>query len=263
MGHANRFPNFLSLPPDSVLHPRFWNISCGFILYHPKGVPVFQVAPVIKNIGHVKRKFHEVIGGMRCGPACRWVQAHLDVRKTSGKRWLRLFNGKRILRDMFSQQLASRAGGLEIASVGAGLTISTLIDVLGRGHFEREFHKELKPGCVEPCAVSWSLFIKSLAQWAGGAAQSGSERWRRSWPTIVRPTKRVAWIGRNYSCITSQLLQDKHTWTFWPWLQERDVCTLLLTRSILGLPGIRAGDATWEMGVRRRVVQGNVAASSA
>ena len=56
-------------------------------------VPVFQVPPVIKNIGHVKRKFHEVIGDMRCGPARRWVQSHLDVRKTSGKRWLRFFKG--------------------------------------------------------------------------------------------------------------------------------------------------------------------------
>ena len=42
--------------------------------------------------------------------------------------------------------------------------------------------------------------------------------------------------------LTSQLLQDKHTWTHLPGLQERDVCTLLLTKSILGLPGwIRAG----------------------
>ena len=42
--------------------------------------------------------------------------------------------------------------------------------------------------------------------------------------------------------VTLQLLQDKHTWTFLPGLQERDVCTLLLTKSILGLPNwIRAG----------------------
>ena len=34
-GHANRFPKFLSFPPDSVvLHPEIWNISCGFILYY-------------------------------------------------------------------------------------------------------------------------------------------------------------------------------------------------------------------------------------
>ena len=42
--------------------------------------------------------------------------------------------------------------------------------------------------------------------------------------------------------LTSQLLQDKHTWTLWPGFQERDVCTLLLTKSILGLPDwIRSG----------------------
>ena len=42
--------------------------------------------------------------------------------------------------------------------------------------------------------------------------------------------------------LTSQLLQDKRTWTHQPGLQESDTCTLLLTKSILGLPGwIRAG----------------------
>ena len=35
--------------------------------------------------------------------------------------------------------------------------------------------------------------------------------------------------------LTSQLLQDRHTWTFRPGLQEKDVCALLLTKSILGL----------------------------
>ena len=43
--------------------------------------------------------------------------------------------------------------------------------------------------------------------------------------------------------LASQLLQDKHTWTFRPGLQERDFCTLLLTKFILGLRGwIRAGE---------------------
>ena len=42
--------------------------------------------------------------------------------------------------------------------------------------------------------------------------------------------------------LSSQLLQDKHTWTFRPGLQERAVCTLLLTKCISGLAGwIRAG----------------------
>ena len=98
MGLASRFPNFLSFPPDSVLHPGFWNLL-RFHSLPTKRVPVFQVSPVIKSIGHVKRKFHEVIG-----PARRWVQAHLDVRMTSGKRWLRFLNGKRILRDMLSDK---------------------------------------------------------------------------------------------------------------------------------------------------------------
>ena len=90
MEHANRFPNFLSFPPDCSAS-RVLEYLLRFHSLPPKRVPVFQLPPVIKKIGHVKRKFHEVIGGMRCGPARRWVQAHLDVRKTSGKRWLREF----------------------------------------------------------------------------------------------------------------------------------------------------------------------------
>ena len=41
MEHANRFLNFLSVPPDNVLHPVFWNISSGFILYHRKEFQLF------------------------------------------------------------------------------------------------------------------------------------------------------------------------------------------------------------------------------
>ena len=45
-----------------------------------------------------------------------------------------------------------------------------------------------------------------------------------------------------FLCLKSQLLQNKHTWTHRPGLQESDVCTLHLTESLLGLPDwIRAG----------------------
>ena len=40
--HANRFSSF---PPDSVLDPGFWNISCGFILYHRKEFQCVSSAP--------------------------------------------------------------------------------------------------------------------------------------------------------------------------------------------------------------------------
>ena len=95
---------FLKLPSRDCSASRVLEYLLRFHSLPPKRVPVFQVPPVIKNIGHVKRKFHEVIGGMRCGPARRWVQGQLVVGKTSGKRWLRFFNGKRILRDMLSEE---------------------------------------------------------------------------------------------------------------------------------------------------------------
>ena len=59
-----------------------------------------------------------------------------------------------------------------------------------------------------------------------------------------REAKKAWCVDRQelFLCLTSELLQDKHTWTHRTAFQERDVCTLLLTKSILGLPGwIRAG----------------------
>ena len=83
----------------------------------PHRVPVFQVPSVVKNIGNVKRKFHDVIGGMRCG---------------GSKRWLRFFSGKRAVRDVHSEEpgdweveqfadalVLRRAGSLATAGVGA------------------------------------------------------------------------------------------------------------------------------------------------
>ena len=98
---ANMFPSFSSFPSDSVLPREFWIIFFIFIPCLPK--EFFQVPSVVENIGHVKRKFHDVIGRMRCGPARRWVQTQLAVRKAGSKRWLRFFNGKRALRDVRSE----------------------------------------------------------------------------------------------------------------------------------------------------------------
>ena len=66
---------------------------------------------------------------------------------------------------------------------------------------------ELIPNCMEPCVVSWSLFIKSGRRLRSGQSwRCRSERQCAmgtfSWSTIVRPTRRGAWIGRNYSCIS-------------------------------------------------------------
>ena len=75
------------------------------------------------------------------------------------------------------------------------------------GRFERGFHKELIHNCMEPCVGSWSVLIKS-----GRRPHSGQHRRCRSerryetgtfsWRVIVRPTRRGAWIGRTYSCIS-------------------------------------------------------------
>ena len=92
---------------------------------------------------------------------------------------------------------------------------------------------------MEPFAAYWILFIK-LRRRHHRSGQSWRCRSKRpcgvvmpSLRTIARPTRRGAWIARNYSCIS--LLQDKQTWTHRPGLQER-------CKSFLGLPDwIRSG----------------------
>ena len=60
-------------------------------------------------------------------------------------------------------------------------------------------------------------------------------------PTIVRPTRR-AWIGRNCSCISRHNCCKTSTPGHSGLGLRKGVCTLLLTKSILGHPGwLRAG----------------------
>ena len=98
---------------------------------------------------------------------------------------------------------------------------------------------------MEPCAVYWILFTKLGRRQGrvGGAARTAV----RDGDVLVADDREAnkAWCVDRlelFLYLTSQLLQDKHTWTHRAGLQERDVCTLLLTKSILGLTGwIRAG----------------------
>ena len=249
MEHANGFPNFLRFPTDSVLHPGFWNISCGVILYHREGFQLLRCPPVIKNIGHVKRKFHEDIGGMRCGPARRWVQTQLDVRKTSGKRWLRFFIGKRILRAVLSEEFrewdANKfADGLVLRSWRAVPGVWRLLvweqaEEINAERFSClgswRFGTRIPQRTHTQLYGVWYLGEYSSSQgaaWAvgriGGALserQCATETF--SWQTIVKPTRRGACVDRQelFLYLTSQLLQDKQTWTFWPGLQERCLYT--------------------------------------
>ena len=71
MWQCKQVSEFIKYPSRQCSASRVLEYLLRFHSLPPKRVPVFQVPPVVKNIGHVKRKFHEVIGGMRCGPARR------------------------------------------------------------------------------------------------------------------------------------------------------------------------------------------------
>ena len=126
-GACKHVSKFLKLPSRQCSASRVLEHLLQFHSLPPKRVPVFQVPPVVRSIGLVKRKFHKVIGGMRCGPARRWVQENLDVRKTSGKMWLRFFNGKRVLREMLSEEFKE----WDVDKFAEALVLRSLRAVLG------------------------------------------------------------------------------------------------------------------------------------
>ena len=100
MEHANRFPNFFSFLPASVLHPGF----CGFILYTRKEFQCFRCLQSSRILGMSSENSTMSPVARGAGLLADGCKRILDVRNTSGKRWLRFFNGKRILRDMLSEE---------------------------------------------------------------------------------------------------------------------------------------------------------------
>ena len=264
-GACKQLSEFLKRPSRQCSTSRVLEQLLRFHSLPPKRFPVFQVPPVIKNIGHVKRNFHEVIGGMRCGPARRWVQAHLEARKSSGKRWLRFFNGKRILRDTLSDEFRE----WDVDKFADALVRRSSRGVPGVWRMPVwEQAEDINSECFS-CLGSWS-FRTRIPQRThtqlDGAMRGISESFHqvRAPPTqraelevplraavrngdvllADREANKVRCVDRQELLLylTSQLLQDKHTWTLRLELQERDVRTLLLTKSVLGLPEwIRAG----------------------
>ena len=258
MVRANRFPSFSSFTPDSVLPSEFWIIFFVFIHYLPQRVPVFQVPSVVENIGNVKRKFHDVIGRTRCG--------QLAVRKAGSKRWLRFFNGKRALRDVRSEdfrdwEVEQFADALALRSLRAAPGVwrlpvweqadeinSVCFSLLGswsiKTRIPQRSHTQLY-GTM--CGILDSIHQVRAPppQWAELEVPLEAAVRNRDVLLVDDREANKAWcVDRQelFLYLMSQLLQDKHTWTLRPGLQERDVCTLPLTKSILGLPGwIRAG----------------------
>ena len=108
----------------------------------------------------------------------------------------------------------------------------------------------------------WYLGVYSPSQGAacavgrlGGAAQGGSASWRRSLdPRPGSQQSVVRGSGRKlFLYLTSQLLQEKHTWTFRPGLRERDVCTLLLYQVDLG--SLQAGYVLVTRGLEKFILR--------
>ena len=123
------------------------------------------------------------------------------------------------------------------------ISILSVSHVLGRGYLEGEFHKELIPNCMEPWVASWSLFVKSGCRLRSGQSWKCRLERQCAMETFTLPT-----IGRQQGVVrgSAGIILVSHVTTVARQahldIPAWDVCTLLLTKSILGLPKwIRAG----------------------
>ena len=198
---------------------RVWNISCGFILYHRKEFQYFRCLQSSRVLGMSSEN------SVRLSAACgAGLLVEMCARRAAtGGCGSSLARGSSETCSPLSSSngtstslpkrwccaACERCRGSADCRCGSRqkMSILSVSHVLGRGHLEREFHKKIIPNCMEPCVVSWSLFIKSGRRLSSG--QSWKCRLKRqyamgtfSWPTIGKPTRRGAWIGRNYSCIS-------------------------------------------------------------
>ena len=223
-GTCKQVSEFLKLPLDSALHSRFWNISCGFIQYHRKEFQYFRCLQSSRILGKLRKitRLLEACGaGLLVGGCKRiWKSARRAARGGCGSSTARGFSGTCSPRSSGSGTSTSLPMRWCCAACGPCLesgdcqcgskrrtSILSVSLVLGRGQFKREFHKGFTPNLTEPCVVSWSPFTKSGRRLCSG--QSWRCRLRRqcvtemfSWLTTEKPTKRGAWIGCNYSCIS-------------------------------------------------------------
>ena len=106
------------------------------------------------------------------------------------------------------------------------ISILSVSCVLGHGRFDRGFHKELTHNCMEQYVGSWNLSIQSGRRLRSG--QNWRCRFGRRCNGDVREANKARCVDRQelFLYLTSQLLQDKHTWTYRSGLQERDVWVL-------------------------------------
>ena len=138
-GACKQVSEFLKLP-DSVLHLGFWNISCGFILYHTEG---FQLFRCLQSSGACQAKiprgywWHAVracspMGGSAFGCAQderQKVAAVLQWQEDPPGHALRGVQGmgcRQVCRCAAAAHLAGRAGGSGVCRYGSRRKISIL-----------------------------------------------------------------------------------------------------------------------------------------
>ena len=221
------FLGFSSFPPDSVLSPEFLIIFFVFIPYHPKEFQFFRCLQLSRVLGMSSES-----------------STMLLVASVMG----RLEGGFRRSWEFAKRAARGGAGSSKASEPFDTFTPTEFFSLLGSWSFRTRIpQRTLAKLYGTMCGIldSFRQVRAPPSPWA--ELKVPLEAAVRDGDVILADDREAnkAWCEDRQELflhLTSQLLQDKHTWTHRPGLQERDVCTLLLTKSILGLPGwIRAG----------------------
>ena len=263
---ANMLPSFSSFLPDSVLPPEFWIIFFVLILYHPKEFQFFRCLQLSRILGMSSESstmsLVACVAGQRAGGFGRSWQ--FAKRAARGGCSSSLAGGQ------FEMFTPDDFLDWEVEQFADALVLRSLRAVLGVWRLPAWGQADDVNAECFSLLGSWSIktripqrthtqlygtmcgfldFIHQVgappSQWA--ELDVPLEAAVRDGDVILADDHEAnkAWcVDRQelFLYLTSQLLQDKHTWAHRPGLQERDGCILLLTESFLGLLGwIRAG----------------------
>ena len=254
-GACKQVSEFLELPSRQCSASRILVYLRRFLSLPPKRVPVFQVPPVVRSIGLVNSTRLLVACGMGLlvdGRKRIWMCARRAAKGGCGSSMARgssetcsLKSSRNGMSTRVPKRWCCAACGPCRGSGDCRCGSRQRISIPSVSHVW--VHKESITNCMEPCGILESIHQVRAppAQWAElevslRAAVRDSE-------VLLADDREAnkAWcLDRKelFLYLTSQLLQDRHTWTFRPGLQEIDVCAFLLTKSILGLLNwIRAG----------------------
>ena len=219
MVHANRLPNFLSFPPNSVLHPGFWNISCGYILHQSRilGMSSGNSMKLLVSCGAGRVAYGGAqVQRQEVFTVLQWQEAFETCSPTSSG------NGTST-----SVPMRWCCAACEPCREQAEDINSECFSYLGSWAFRTRIPQRTHTQLYGTMCGILESFIRSGRRLRSGRAELEMPLRAavRNGDVLLADDREAnkAWcVDRQelFLYLTSQLLQDKHTWTFRPGLRK-------------------------------------------